>query len=126
MLLFPFMPTLNAAVPMIVLASALCGAGYATVAVSQQQLVPNQMRAQFAATYLVVSNVVGGTLGPLLVASLNGAVFHDPRRIGVTAAIVGASALAVTATLLGLGLRHFRASMQVVVATTGRPDGAAA
>jgi MFS family permease len=114
MLAFPFMPTLNLGMLTAVIASSLCGAGYATAAVSSQQLMPNQMRAQYAATYLVFSNLIGGTLAPLAVAGLNGAVFHDPKRIGVAAALVGGCALCGTIVLLGLGLRHFRASLAEV------------
>ena len=118
MVLFPFMPTLGLGIVMVVASSSLCGAGYATVAISAQQLLPNQMRAQFSATYLVFSNLIGGMLGPFLVASINTSLFHDPKRIGVSAAIVGGVGLAITITLLGLGLSHFRKSMAEVDATT--------
>ena len=79
------------------------------------------MRAQFSATYLgeMFSNVVGGMIGPTLVASVNSGLFHDPRKIGVTAALVGGAALLTTVILLSIGLSHYRRSMDVVISTTG-------
>lgn len=118
MLAFPYMPNLPLGMLVITLASSIGGAGYGVSTVGLQQMMPNQMRGQAAAMYLVVSNLVGGTLGPFLVATLNKLVFHDPAKIGVSASIIGGLGLTLAIIMLGSCLRHFRGAIDAVDRST--------
>lgn len=115
---FSFMPTFVLSVATVVIAQTLISLAYSVASVSHGTLAPNQVRAQFTATFLLLASLIGGATGPTAVALLNGSLFHDPQRIGTAAAIVGAGALLVAATLLTLGLKHYRKSIDIVVGST--------
>jgi MFS family permease len=53
-----------------------------------QLILPNQLRAQVSALYLLSLNLVGLTLGPLLPALISDYVFESEKMIGVSLAIV--------------------------------------
>jgi MFS family permease len=80
------------------------GAGAAALTV----LTPGPMRAQASAIYMLVLNLVGIGLGPLLTAALNDYVFMDDLAVGKSVAIVAGTAPLVSAALFAWGLRHFR------------------
>ena len=86
MLAFPFAPSFALSLVLLLIAGPIASVGYATAAIAQTPLVPNQMRAQFSATFLVIANIMGNMISPVLVASVNTMVFHDPKKIGVSAA----------------------------------------
>lgn len=59
------------------------GSAYASL----QLIVPNQVRGQVTALLLVIFNLIGLTLGPLLPALMNDRVFEDPMRVGTSIGI---------------------------------------
>lgn len=104
--LLPLMPNGRLAVvlyaPTIFFAMAPYGAASAGV----QELVPARLRGQAAALFLFTVNLLGGSVGPILIGALTKYVFDGNLR----AAMVLATAVAATAgtTLYFLGLKPYR------------------
>lgn len=101
LLLFPI--ALTAANPYVTLAllapGLFClglpmGVSYAAL----QWILPNQVRGQVSALFLLIFNLGGLTLGPLLPAVLNDYLFHSEQAIGTSLAIsMGIGALLTVA-----------------------------
>jgi len=69
------------------------------------EVTPNRLRAQAAAFYLFILNILGLGTGPTVVALITDYVFGDPLALRYSLAIVG-----VTACLLGLVLSIYASS----------------
>jgi sugar phosphate permease len=107
---FPFMPNAPTAIAVLTV-GLICASAYSTVTVAQQQLAPNQARAQYTGFYLLVSNLIGGILGPSLVAVVTEQVLHDHNAIGVSIALVCAGSAVIGALILTFGLKPYAESM---------------
>lgn len=83
----------------------------ATSAAAVQVLVPNRMRAQVSALFLLVSNLFGLALGSFLVASLTDRVFEVDSAVGYSVVIIGGLATVSHIIMLTRGLKHFRESL---------------
>ena len=70
--------TLTMLVPGLFFLAFPIGSAYASL----QLIFPNQVRGQVTALLLVVFNLIGLTLGPLLPGLLNDYLFHDGRLVG--------------------------------------------
>lgn len=107
----PLMPTgLLAAIwifPLSFFASAPFGVGAAAV----QELVPDRMRAQAAALYLFVLNIIGLALGPTAVAAPTDYLFGDESALRYSLALVGGLGLSGALLLLTAGFQPYRASV---------------
>lgn len=123
LLAFSLMPTFVLSVVAVILAHTLMSTAYSIASTSNNMFAPNQYRAQYTVTFLLLASLIGGAGGPTVVALLNDALFADPKMIGRSAAIVGAVALALGATLLTLSLKHYRRSIDIIIASTS--DGEA-
>ena len=110
-ILVPLMPTPELA--LIMLLPQNIGAAMATAmgGASLMMIVPNQLRAQTTAIYYFVINVLGLTLGPLLIALVTDQYFADESMlrysIAIVATLVGPGAL----WCLYISIRYFRASV---------------
>ncbi len=107
---FPLMPTgLSSAAVLAVVnfpAAFPFGITFAAIAV----VTPPHLRAQVAAIFLLVTNLIGLALGPWLVGVLTDRVFHDEKAIGLSLSLLaGAGHLAATGFMLGARAR-FRAA----------------
>jgi MFS family permease len=90
LLLFPV--ALSAANPYVTLALFAPGLFFlglpmGTAYAALQWILPNQVRGQVSALFLLVFNLGGLTLGPLLPAVLNDYLFHSEKAIGNSLAI---------------------------------------
>lgn len=83
--------------------------GAATAAV--QEITPNRMRAQAAALFLSVTNLIGLGLGPAVVALLTDRVFADDAAVRYSLLAVTTTGLAAAAGLLAAGLEPYRRSV---------------
>jgi MFS family permease len=110
-LLFPFMPTLTLSMAVLVI-GLFCASGYSTVTIAQQQFAPNQVRAQYTALYLLISNIIGAVIGVSLVAIVTEWLFHDRAMIGYSIAIVCGIATAIGALILAWGIKPYDESMR--------------
>jgi MFS family permease len=107
-LLLPFAPTGALAfalwVPMTFAAAMPWGAAAAAI----QEAVPNQMRGQAGAVFLLVINLVGLGFGPQLLPLATDYLFRDEMRIHFSLLAVTATAEAGAFALLALALPRFR------------------
>ncbi|TQV78719.1 MFS transporter [Exilibacterium tricleocarpae] len=77
-------------------------AAIALAPVALQVSVPNNMRGQIYAFYLLTISVLGYTVGPMIVALITDLVFQDEMKVGLSMALVVAIAGPVSA--IGFGL----------------------
>ena len=73
-----------------------------------QVVVPNQMRAQISATWMLVLNILTGTAGPYAVGLISDAVFADPLAVGKSMALVNCISVPLAALVLFAALAPFR------------------
>ncbi len=74
-------------------------------------ITPNEMRGQTGAIFSVFDNVIGVALGTSVVALLTDFVFHDPKAVGYSIALVSLVVPPACALLLLWSLKHFRHSI---------------
>lgn len=113
-ILFPLMPTGSWAVAMLIPTYFLVSAPWGAAAAALQEVVPDCMRGQAAAMYLLVLNLIGIGVGPTAVALVTDYVFHDDHALNYSLLIVGAASHVLAAVLLWKGLRYFRDSLHRV------------
>jgi MFS family permease len=75
-----------------------------------QSVVPNRMRGQAIATYLLLAGLLGIGLGPTLVALLTDFVFRDNGALRYSLAISAAPAALLALWLIGSGLKHYEST----------------
>ncbi|RMF96948.1 MAG: MFS transporter [Gammaproteobacteria bacterium] len=78
-----------------------------------QLVVPNQMRAQLSATWMLVLNIVTAGIGPTAVPFVSDRWFAGPDGIGSAMALVNGLSLPLAALALWLGLKHFRSAVRL-------------
>lgn len=83
------------------------GAGVAAIPV----LAPNRMRAQLMAVYLLFANLIGGGLGPWMIAAFTDNVLKDPSAIRWSISIVGTVVVLAGAAIVGFGARSMRRAL---------------
>ncbi len=76
-----------------------------------QIVAPPELRGKISAIYLAIFTIVGGGLGPLVIATLTDHVFHDPAKVGHSMALSYGVLLPLASVVLWLGLPAMR-SMQ--------------
>jgi MFS family permease len=72
-----------------------------------QSVVPNRMRGQAIASYLLLAGLMGIGLGPTLVAVFTDFVFKDNGALRYSLAICAAPAALFALWLIGSGLKHY-------------------
>lgn len=75
-----------------------------------QSVVPNQMRGQAIASYLLLAGLLGIGLGPTLVALLTDFVFKDSSSLRYSLALSAAPTALLALGLIGSGLKHYEAT----------------
>jgi MFS family permease len=110
--LYPLMPTAALAVlllaPVNFFAAFPWGAAYAAAA----ETMPNPLRAQGTALYVLVINLVSGALGATAVALVTDRVFGDDQALRYSLSIVSAIGMLLAGSLLALGLRPYRRTVE--------------
>ena len=76
-----------------------------------QMVVPNQMRAQVSATWMLVLNLVTAGLGPTAVGFISAMVFADDMQVGAAIALVNCVSVPLAALALWAGLKSFRSAV---------------
>jgi hypothetical protein len=97
-------------------------------ATALQLIAPNRMRGVISALYLMVSSLVGLTLGASAVASMTDFVFHDDLALRYSLVVVTALLAPVSAVLIWGSLGPYRAALGVAQrwAPDARPGESAA
>lgn len=78
---------------------------------AMQLIVPSHLRARMIAGLLLAVTIIGGGLGPTLVALLSEHVFHTPGVLGPSLAVTAAVLCPVTAIVLYFARRPFERSL---------------
>lgn len=118
-----FVPAMTASSPittLVLLAPALffLGLPVGTAYAALQLILPNQVRGQISALFILIFSFGGMTLGPLLPAVLNDYVFHSEQMVGTSVAIaIGFGSLA-TAAIFRLLYGPYRKDSAVVYDAT--------
>ncbi|MEO7680695.1 MAG: MFS transporter [Sphingomonas sp.] len=101
---FPLVPTPALALAMIGAMNFFAGFNLGGGLAALQDLTPNRMRALVSAGYMLLANLVGGTLGPTVVALITDYGYRDPQRLPEAIAITCAifSPLALVFLLIGM------------------------
>ncbi len=86
-------------------------------------IVPNRMRAQITALYILIANLVGLGLGPWCIAVFSDFVLGDPMQIRFSIAVVGGILSVVGAVVLWFGLAPVRNKMAAMEITTSAQPG---
>ena len=71
------------------------------------------MRAQVGALLLFLTNLLGMTFGPSVVAALTDFVFQDPMMLRYSLSIVAAIFCPLGAIVFASGLRHYRGMVEL-------------
>jgi len=75
---------------------------------STQAITPGSIRAQVAALWLLVVNLIGIGIGPTTVALVTDYVLRDEMALGMSIALVGSITILAGAAIVWLGLAPFR------------------
>jgi MFS family permease len=94
-------------IPLMFFGCAWYGIGAAAI----QEMMPNAMRGQASAIFLLMGTLIGPGIGPTAVALLTDYYFHNDAAIGYSLLIVRVVGTLLGAALLWLGLKQFRLSM---------------
>jgi MFS family permease len=73
-----------------------------------QMILPNQVRGQAVAFYLLVANLGGLTLGPLLPGLLNDYVFHSEGAVGESMLLTVVIATFIAGLIFAASRRYYR------------------
>ncbi len=110
--IFPWVADPTAALwviaPLCFVGSMPFGAGTAAIPI----IAPNRMRAQLIAIYLLVANLLGPGLGPLLIAATTDFVFGDEKMVGRSIALVCPILVIIGTGVLLAGFKSFRATVE--------------
>ncbi len=107
--LMPLMPngwlSLLLAAPLLALLVFPSGPSLAAI----QEITPNRLRGRMTALYYAVTNLVGISLGALLIGALTDYVFADEKAVGLSIALAGAVLCPIGAFIMYLAARARRA-----------------
>lgn len=117
--LAPLVPDWRLALALFGGAIAFQSMMYPLAATAIQLMLPNRLRGQVSALYLVVLNVVGLGLGPMIIGLLTDYVFNEPSDLRYALAWVNGACAPIACVLLVLALGHYRAARAKL--QTGNP-----
>jgi len=93
-------------------------ASAAIVPATLQLTTPGRLRARVTALMLFILNLMGLGLGPTIVALTTDYVFHDPKAVGSSVALVGTICGLLAALLFRLGCRPYLKALDRMEALT--------
>lgn len=109
------MPTPQAALACYVLANFLATYMGVLAFTAISEVVPNEMRGVMTAGYYLMINLLAAGVAPVAVGMVTDYVFHDQMAIAKSLVVVTLATAIPGATLLLLGLRHYRESLRRAV-----------
>lgn len=78
--------------------------GYPGIGAAALQITtPASMRGKASAIYLIALNLVGATLGPLVIAAITDKLFHDEAMLGHSMSLFSLGAMSIAMILFALG-----------------------
>ena len=105
--LWPLMPTPELAFGLLFLTVLGLGLAQSAAPASIQAVVPNRMRGQAIAVYLLLAGLMGIGLGPTAVALMTDYVFHNDAALRYSLALIAGPSALFGLWLIGSGLRPY-------------------
>lgn len=109
--LYPFLSGSAALIACLAAVNVFAAFPWGAASAAAAEIVPSRIRAQGAAVYFLVLNLVSGALGPTAVALVTDHVFHDDRAVGLSLALVNAVGMTIAIALLWSGRRAYAATV---------------
>ncbi len=106
--LAPLMPDPVLALLLFAPATFMGTLPYPLAGTAIQLITPNRLRGQMSALYMLVINIVGLGLGPLLAGALTDYLFSQPADVRYSLAIINAVAAPIAFVFLLTALSHYR------------------
>lgn len=103
----PMMPLPILTMVCAAVAGMSLGSAIALMPVPLQRFVPNEMRGQVFAVYLLVISCLGYAVGPLSVALLTDRLFADEMMVGQSLSLIAAISIPVAAVLLRFATKRY-------------------
>lgn len=110
-LLYPWMPYGWLSFLLIIPVSFFVALPFGCAPAAMQQIMPSDMRAQAAAWYLFIVNLIGMGIGPSAVGFCTDFVFKDDSMLWASILLVGTVAHVIAAVVFLKGLAPFRESV---------------
>jgi MFS family permease len=110
-ILYPLVPNATAVVALLYAGTFFLCMPTCLIPAAILETVPNAMRGQATAVYLLVVNLVGLGLGPTAIALVTDHVFRYDAAVHYSLLIVPTAACLVAAVLFVIGLRSYCASL---------------
>ena len=108
---YPLMPTAAWSVAWLVVVNFFAAFPWGAASAAAAEIVPAPLRAQGAALYFFVLNLLSATVGPTAVAWITDYGFHDERALRYSLAIVNLTGMAGAILLFAAGLPAFRRTL---------------
>lgn len=112
----PLMPSPTLALSFFAPAIAFQSMMYPLAATALQLILPNRLRGQISALYLVVLNVIGLGLGPMLIGAITDFFFSKPSDVRYALALVNAACAPIAFAFLAGCFRSYRRERERVLA----------
>jgi MFS family permease len=105
---FPLMPTAGLAVAWLAVVNFFAAFPWGAASAAAAEMAPMRLRAQSAALFFLLLNLISQTLGPISVALFNDHVFGRGAGVRYSIAIVSGVGMLLTIALLSAGLAAYR------------------
>lgn len=126
--MYPLMPNAAAAVAWLAVVNFFAALPWGAAMAATAEIVPPELRAQGAALYFFVLNLVSSALGPTAVALATDYVFRSEAALRYSLVLVNAVGMTGATALFLLGMPAFRATVRelasrtsAVISTAGEP-----
>jgi MFS family permease len=110
-ILYPLMPNPWLALAVFGVHCYCTTVGTGPLAAALQVITPNQLRAQLSAVFLLVFNLVGTGLGPLVVGFMTDHVFHADKALRYSLSCTAAMLVPVAVVSFWIGLKPYGVSV---------------
>lgn len=122
--LYPLMPTAAAAVAWLAVVNFFAALPWGAAMAAAAEIVPPELRAQGAALYFFVLNLVSSALGPTAVALVTDYVFRDEAALRYSLALVNVAGMTGAAVLFAFGMPAFRETVRALAVPAPGPTAA--
>jgi MFS family permease len=108
---YPFAGSAGVAVAWLVLVNFFAAFPWGAASAAAVEIVPQPMRAQSAALFLFVLNLLSYAVGPVAVAAITDHVFHNDAALPYSLAIVNVIGMSGAIALLTFGMPAYRRTL---------------
>lgn len=109
---YPFAPTATIAVIILIVVNFFAAFPWGAASAAAAESVPAAIRAQGAAFFYLILNLVSFAVGPWVVGVIADALSGGANALGASLAIVNVAGMTLAITLLAVGLPAYRRTVQ--------------